>query len=146
MESYPSGGAGQRTESIGAMAESIQRFLRRRPTISTHAPLGRVFNVLRESWLLADDPKQVRPDTGFVATGRSAGEAADLARETAERFKRHGFDKASGAWWAVEGELFHRITVAPRRGQQVGLALGVGAAGLAALLVAGKMLGGKKQG
>ena len=127
------------------MAESIQRFLRRRPTISTHAPLGRVFNVLRESWLLADDPKHVRPDAGFLATGRSAGEAADLAREAATRFKRHGFDKASGAWWAVDGEVFHRITVAPGRGRQVGLALGVGAAGLSALLVAGKMMGGGKR-
>ncbi len=118
------------------MADSIERFLRRRPTISTHAPLGRVFNVLRETWRLDDDPKRTTPDSGFIATGRSAAEAADLARETAARFQRHGFDKASGAWWAVEGGLIHRITVAPKRRQSVGLALGLGAAGLAALLVA----------
>lgn len=118
------------------MADSIERFLRRRPTISTHAPLGRVFNVLRETWRLDDDPKRTTPDSGFIATGRSAAEAADLARETAARFARHGFDKASGAWWAVEGGLIHRITVAPKRRRPVGLALGLGAAGVAALLVA----------
>lgn len=126
------------------MAESIQRFLRRRPTISTHAPLGRVFNVLRETWRLEDDPKRVPPDAGFIATDRSAAEAADLARETAARFRRHGFDKGSGAWWAVEGDLIHRITVAPRRARTVGLAaLGLGAAGLAALLVAQRVRGRK---
>jgi len=118
------------------MAESIERFLRRRPTISTHAPLGRVFNVLRETWRLDDDPKRTTPDSGFIATGRSASEAADLAREWTGRFARHGFDKASGAWWAVEGPHIHRITVAPRRRRSVGLALGLGAAGLAAVLVA----------
>lgn len=118
------------------MAEFIQRFLRRRPTISTHAPLGRVFNVLRETWRLDDDPKRTAPDSSFIATGRSAAEAADLAREWAGRFQRHGFDKASGAWWAVEGERIHRVTVAPKRRRPVGLALGLGAAGLAAVLVA----------
>lgn len=118
------------------MAESIERFLRRRPTISGHAPLGRVFNVLCETWRLEDDPKFSPPDTGFLATGRSAAEAADLAREAAVRFRKSGFDKASGAWWAVDGERFHRITVAPKRRKSVGLALGLGVAGLAALLVA----------
>lgn len=128
------------------MADSIERFLRRRPTISTHAPLGRVFNVLRETWRLDDDPKRTTPDSGFIATGRSAAEAADLARETAARFARHGFDKASGAWWAVEGGLIHRITVAPKRRRPVGLALGLGAAGLAALLVAREVSGRRQRG
>ncbi|MCX7588525.1 hypothetical protein [Phenylobacterium sp. 58.2.17] len=118
------------------MAESIERFLRRRPTISTHAPLGRVFNVLRETWRLDDDPKRTTPDSGFIATGRTAAEAADLAREWTGRYARHGFDKASGAWWAVEGAHIHRITVGPRRRRSLGLALGLGAAGLAAVLVA----------
>lgn len=98
--------------------------------------------MLRETWRLDDDPKRVPPDTGFIATDRSAAEAADLAREEAARFRRHGFDKGSGAWWGVDGGLFHRITVAPRRGRAVGLAaLGLGAAGLAALLVARKVRG-----
>lgn len=123
------------------MAESIERFLRRRPTISTHAPLGRVFNVLRETWRLQDDPKRIAPETGFIATGRTAAEAADLARETAAGFRRHGFDKASGAWWAVEGERFHRITVAPRRKRRLGLAISLGAAGLASVLVASAIRG-----
>jgi hypothetical protein len=118
------------------MSESIERFLRRRPTISTHAPLGRVFNVLRETWRLDDDPKRTTPDSGFIATGRSASEAADLAREWTGRYAKHGFDKPSGAWWAVEGPHIHRITVAPRRRRSLGLALGLGAAGLAAVIVA----------
>ena len=118
------------------MSESIERFLRRRPTISTHAPLGRVFNVLRETWRLDDDPKRTTPDSGFIATGRSASEAADLAREWTGRNAKHGFDKPSGAWWAVEGPRIHRVTVAPRRRRSLGLALGLGAAGLAAVLVA----------
>ena len=126
------------------MADSIERFLRRRPTISAHAPLGRVFGVLRETWRLQDDPKSSAPETIFLATGRSAAEAADLAREAAAAFRRNGFDKASGAWWAVEGELFHRITVAPRRRRSIGLAVGLGVAGVAALLVAQKAKGRRK--
>lgn len=64
-----------------------------------------------------------------------------MAREAAAGFPRHGFDKASGAWWGVEGELFHRITVAPKRKRRVGLAIGLGAAGLASVLVASRIFG-----
>lgn len=67
-----------------------------------------------------------------------------MAREAAAAFRRNGFDKASGAWWAVEGELFHRITVAPRRRRSIGLAVGLGVAGVAALLVAQKAKGRRK--
>ena len=64
-----------------------------------------------------------------------------MAREAAAGFPKHGFDKASGAWWGVESGMIHRITVAPKRKRPVGLALGLGAAGIDSVVVASRIFG-----
>ena len=70
--------------------------------------------------------------TETLASGRSAAEAADLAREIAAAYASHGFHKPSAAWWATEGGQFHRFVVAAdRRRAAVPLLLGLGAAALA---------------
>ena len=114
------------------MAESVDRFLRHRPRISTHAPLGRVFSVPQQSWDLTDDPKKTPPTIEVIATGRSAAEAADVARAEAATFSRHGFHKPSGAWWASEGGRFHRFVIGNRGRASATLVAGIGLAGVVA--------------
>ena len=114
------------------MAESVDRFLRHRPRISTHAPLGRVFSVTQQSWDLTDDPKKTPPTIEVIATGRSAAEAADVARASAATFNRHGFHKPSGAWWAAEGGRFHRFVIGNRGRASATLVAGIGLAGVVA--------------
>ncbi|MDO9431286.1 MAG: hypothetical protein V4820_11060 [Pseudomonadota bacterium] len=114
------------------MAESVDRFLRHRPRISTHAPLGRVFSVTQQSWALTDDPKKTPPTIEVIATGRSAAEAADVARASAATFNRHGFHKPSGAWWASEGGRFHRFVIGNRGRASATLVAGIGLAGVVA--------------
>ena len=114
------------------MAESVDRFLRHRPRISTHAPLGRVFSVTQQSWALTDDPKKTPPTIEVLATGRSAAEAADVARASAATFNRHGFHKPSGAWWASEGGRFHRFVIGNRGRASATLVAGIGLAGVVA--------------
>lgn len=93
------------------MPRGIDRFLSQRTRLSKRATLGRVFNVTCETWRLTDDPQEVRPQLEVVATGRTAGEAADIARETAVVFSRHGFHKPSRAWWGADDGYFHRYVV-----------------------------------
>ena len=114
------------------MAQSVDRFLRHRPRISTHAPLGRVFSVTQQSWDLTDDPKKIPPMIDVIATGRSAAEAADLARAAAVTFNRHGFHKPSGAWWASEDGRFHRFVIGNRGQTSATLVAGIGLAGVLA--------------
>ena len=114
------------------MAESVDRFLRHRPRISTHAPLGRVFSVTQQSWDLTDDPKKTPPTIEVIATGRSADEAADVARATAVTFSRQGFHKPSGAWWASEDGRFHRFVIGNRGRASATLVAGIGLAGVVA--------------
>ncbi len=114
------------------MSESVDRFLRHRPRISTHAPLGRVFSVTQQSWNLTDDPKKTPPMVQMIATGRSAAEAADLARASAVTFSRHGFHKPSGAWWASEGGRFYRFMIGNRSRTSATLVAGIGLAGVVA--------------
>ena len=114
------------------MAESVDRFLRHRPRISTHAPLGRVFSVTQQSWALTDDPKKTPPTIEVIATGRSAAEAADVARASAATFNRHGFHKPSGAWWASEGGRIHRFVIGNRGRASATLVAGIGLAGVVA--------------
>jgi hypothetical protein len=98
--------------------------------------LGRVFSVVRQTWRLADDPRKTRPRELAFATGRTASEAADLARDAATAFRAHGFHKPSGAWWAVEDNLFHRFQVAGDRHVRAApilVGLGVTALALTAL-------------
>lgn len=114
------------------MAESVDRFLRHRPRISTHAPLGRVFSVTQQSWNLTDDPKKTPPLIEVIATGRSAAEAADLARAAAMTVSRHGFHKPSGAWWASEAGRFHRFVIGNRGRASATLVAGIGLAGVVA--------------
>ena len=100
------------------------------------ASLGRVFDVIRETWRLADDPLDAPHSREPIATLRSASEAADLARQAAEAFPRHGFHKPSSGWWAVEDGCLHRFRVRPRVRKSAVAALAVsGLAGLAALIV-----------
>ena len=116
------------------MPDPIQRFLRHRPTIPNQSPLGRVYGVTRETWRLDDDPAQVAPERLAIATGRSASEAADIARAEAQALPRSGFHKPSAAWWGVEAGRFHRFLVAPRT-RRPAFALTAGLVGLAVLAV-----------
>lgn len=88
---------------------------------------------MRETWDIGADPKVTPPSIEVVASRRSAADAADLGRAAAHAFARHGFHKASGAWWAVEQRLFHRFAVRPRHRARNALLLGLGLAGLVAL-------------
>jgi hypothetical protein len=108
------------------------RFLNYRSQTRAGARLGRVFSVIEQTWALSDDPKKVRPNETALATHRTAAEAADLARDAADRFRAHGFHKPSGAWWGADDGKFHRFLVAPDRRARAGqMALGLGAAVLA---------------
>ena len=112
------------------------RFLSSRTRTRSGAPLGRVFSVVRQTWRVADDPRRTKPKETALATRRTASEAADLARDAAAAFASHGFHKPSGAWWASEGEDFHRFLVAPdraKRGPPVLLGLGILALAVTAL-------------
>jgi hypothetical protein len=93
------------------MATSLDRFLGHNTAITTTQSLGRIFNVTRETWLLTDDPQVTQPRMALMAADRTASEAADFAREAAIQFARHGFHKPSGAWWAADGQDFHRFVV-----------------------------------
>lgn len=114
------------------MSRRFDRFLRHFP-IGHHEPtLGRVFSVNQETWKLSDDPKAVRPKRQVLASGRTASDAADFAREVAEEYDEHGFHKPSGAWWASDGVQFHRFAI--KAGRKTGQAVLIGglAAGAAA--------------
>lgn len=117
------------------MPRAIERFLRHGPVLPKTPALGRSYAVTRETWRLADDPKVVRPALALLYTGKTASEAADLAREAAEAFAEHGFHKPSGAWWGSDGELFHRFAARPRT-RHAGLIL----AGSAALALTAALL------
>ena len=115
------------------MTASFDRFLRRRPAIHPKTALGRTFAVLRETWQLSDDPRTTRPAVEIIASGRTASEAADLAREAALSFAQNGYHKPARAWWGVEDRTFHRFTVTGARGKvAAGSAVALGLAGLAA--------------
>ncbi|WP_372781925.1 hypothetical protein [Phenylobacterium sp.] len=108
------------------------RFLSSRSRTRNGSPLGRVFSVIRQTWLVTDDPKKTKPREQALATHRTASDAADLARDAASAFRSHGFHKPSGAWWAADGELFHRFQVAgDRRVRATPVLLGLGVAALA---------------
>jgi hypothetical protein len=93
------------------MTKSLDRFLGPNAAIETTRPLGRIFNVTRETWLLSQDPKAKPPRLELIIADRTASEAADLARDAAADFARHGFHKASGAWWGADEDQFHRFVV-----------------------------------
>ena len=115
------------------MPKDVDRFLARAPILEEGPSLGRVFAVERESWLLSEDPQAVAPRTELLASRRTALEAADLARDAAEAFDRHGFHKPSGAWWASDGLRFHRFNVRPHRPGVQGVIVGSSLAALGAL-------------
>lgn len=117
------------------MSRNHDRFLRQRTGASRQGALGRVFSVTRETWRLTDDPALVAPQTEVIASRRTAADAADLAREGAAVFRRHGFHKPSGCWWGADDVLFHRFVVRVGRPRAtVALAAGAGLAGLAFFL------------
>ena len=93
------------------MTKSLDRFLGPKATVTTTRPLGRIFNVTRETWLLTDDPQQKPPRMELIIADHTASEAADLARDAAVEYPRHGFHKPSGAWWAADDEQFHRFMI-----------------------------------
>ena len=112
------------------MRDPLDRFLSHRRMPPSQSPLGRVYGVTRQSWPLDADPKRDPPERLVLASGRSAAEAADIARAEATALPRHGFHKPSGAWWAVEDGRFHRYVVAARPGRKTLIALGAGMVGL----------------
>lgn len=118
------------------MPRDLARFLSHRPDPSKRPSLGRVFNVVCETWRLKDDPKATPPEVTIVATRRSAADAADIAREAAAGYRRRGFHKPSRAWWGADETLFHRYVVhgpKARPGLALLLLSGVAAAGALAL-------------
>jgi hypothetical protein len=127
-----------RLETSRRMPNTVDRFLRHSTGISRKgAALGRIFNVTRETWRLSDDPKVARPATELLLTRRTASDAADLAREAAQTYPRHGFHKPSGAWWGADEALFHRFVVHAGQRRAAGAVLLLsGLAGLLALGVA----------
>jgi len=126
------------------MSASFDRFLNARHRQSRKTSLGRAFTVTRQSWRLSDDPRETPPDVEVMATKRSASEAADLARQAAWGFKRYGFHKPSGAWWAADGEMFHRFMVGPNARATGGAILAVALAGLAAVAISQRKSGGRR--
>jgi hypothetical protein len=116
------------------MQSPFDRFLTHRIGDGRKAALGRVYNVTCERWRLTDDPQAVRPKAEIVAFGRTASDAADLARAAATAYPEHGFHKPSGAWWGADAERFHRFVVhaGRRRSARAPLAM-VGVAALAGL-------------
>lgn len=114
------------------MPRRFDSFLTQTTVISRKAALGRVVNVTRETWRLADDPQAVPPIAETLATGHTASEAADLARSAAMDLPRHGFHKPSGAWWGADETRFHRFVVhAGRRRSGAGVVVASGLLGLA---------------
>jgi hypothetical protein len=117
------------------MPRNPDRFLKHRSSIPRRgAALGRVFSVTRETWRLSDDPQAVRPQTELVASRRTASDSADIARQAAEAFPRHGFHKPSASWWGADDEHFNRFVVhGGVRHATTALVVGAGLAGLAAV-------------
>jgi hypothetical protein len=115
------------------MPKDIDRLLARAPILEEGPSLGRVFAVVRETWLLSEDPRAIAPRTELLASRRTALEAANLAREAAEAFDRHGFHKPSGAWWGSDGARLHRLAVRPNRSPGPNMIVGSGLAALSAL-------------
>lgn len=127
------------------MTKSLDRFLGPKAAIESTQTLGRIFNVTRETWRLSDDPAVQPPRMELIVAARTASEAADLARDAAAEFPRHGFHKPSGAWWAADGEEFHRFVVhVGRRGAAPSPLAIVAVAGVAALGLAAFGLRRKK--
>jgi hypothetical protein len=93
------------------MRQPFEHFLRHKPVIHARGAYGRTFRVVMESWRLTDDPKKVKPRREVLVSGRTAADAADLARMAASTHPEHGFHKASGAWWASDGQDFHRFRI-----------------------------------
>lgn len=84
---------------------------------------------------MSDDPKTTPPVAELLVTRRTASDAADLAREAAEAYSRHGFHKPSGAWWGADDAMFHRFVVHAGRRRGAGTVLLL--SGLAGLLALG---------
>jgi len=105
---------------------------------SRRPALGRVFTVRRESWRLKDDPQAVKPEVEIVASRRTASDAADIARDAALAFRRHGFDKANRAWWGADRTTLHRFRVeGPKPRPALAIAVVSAVAGVAVLAVLG---------
>lgn len=120
------------------MTTSLDRFLGPKAAIAMEASLGRIFNVTRETWLLTDDPQKTPPKAELVVGLRTASEAADLARDAAAEYPRHGFHKPSGAWWGADERNFHRFVVHTGRRTKAKMPVAALAiAGVAALGLAG---------
>ena len=117
------------------MPKDVDRFLARAPILEEGPTLGRVFAVVRESWLLSEDPRTVAPRSETVVSRHTALEAADLAREAAEAFERFGFHKPSGAWWGSDGVRLHRFAIRAQKPSASGMILGSGLAALGAIAV-----------
>jgi len=119
------------------MPQFADRFLHHRTQLSRKASLGRVFNVTRESWRLDDDPSVTPPRAELMVSDHTASEAADLARELAEAYSRHGFHKPSSSWWGADATHFHRFVVhaGPRRRNAATVVMVSGLLGIATLLV-----------
>lgn len=116
------------------MPGGLDRFLHYRTNIAAGPALGRVCAVVRESWRLDSDPREVAPKVEVVAARRTAAEAADLAREAAAEFDRNGYHKPSRAWWGADETTFHRFRVTTGKSRaKTAMLVGSGLAALAAV-------------
>ena len=121
------------------MSRGLHRFLRHKTRSARRASLGRVYGVTQESWALSDDPRKTPPRAAPLATRRTAADAADIARERAVAFRRHGFHKPSRAWWGADETHFHRFLVHAPKGRPALALLAVsGLAAVAAIALMSK--------
>lgn len=116
------------------MRRPLEHFLRHGPVIRPQGAYGRAFSVSVQTWRLSDDPQAVKPRTEVLVTDKTAADAADFVRMAASLHPEHGFHKPSGAWWASDGEHFHRFVIqgGRRHGAAAALLIASGVAGLAA--------------
>jgi hypothetical protein len=117
------------------MVNAFERFLKPRPSLPSKASLGRGVNVIRQTWRLTDDPRTDRPEIEVLATRRTASDAADVAREAALAFRRHGFHKPSGCWWGADEARFHRFSVRGQTPRATGAGIAVALAALATVAI-----------
>ncbi|RAK60827.1 hypothetical protein DJ021_13915 [Phenylobacterium hankyongense] len=103
--------------------------------------------MIRQTWLLSDDPRTDQPEIEVLATRRTASEAADVAREAALAFRRHGFHKPSGCWWGADEARFHRFSVRGQspRATASGIAVALAALATVAIIVRRPRKGARAQ-
>ena len=110
----------------------------------TRASLGRDSSIVRLTWGAGEDVGEATPSRTVLATSRTASQAAALASSLASLAAAHGYEKATGAWWAKDEDGQHRFLIEkaePKRGR----ALATLATATTCLALAGAFLAWKRR-